>query len=36
VRAAADRIGDEADNLMSGQTPDQTASKPSNMENGNG
>jgi ElaB/YqjD/DUF883 family membrane-anchored ribosome-binding protein len=36
VRAAADRIGGEADNLMSGESTGQTASNPANMENGNG
>lgn len=36
VRAAADRLGGEAENLMSGSPGNQTASKSSNMENGNG
>lgn len=36
VRAAADRLGNEADNLMSGNVSGQTASTSPNMENGNG
>ncbi len=36
VRAAADRIGGEADSLMSGRSDDQTSSNPSDMENRNG